>query len=120
MAGELNFEAALKERVALLAGVTLAQIETLLARITPTPGARALVATMRAHGAYAALVSGGVSRIVLDVHTQEGRVPRGGAVVDRDAGLRSRVRVELRHRIVGDGGIDIANGAAGTGNADVA
>lgn len=59
MAGELDFEAALKQRVALLAGVTLDQIETLLARITLTPGARTLVATMRAHGAHTALVSGG-------------------------------------------------------------
>ncbi len=59
MAGELDFEAALRERVALLAGVTLDQIETLLPRLTPTPGARALVATMRAHGAHTALVSGG-------------------------------------------------------------
>jgi phosphoserine phosphatase len=59
MAGELNFEAALRERVALLAGVTLDQIGTLLARITLTPGARALAQTMRAHGAHTALVTGG-------------------------------------------------------------
>ncbi|QGM99172.1 phosphoserine phosphatase SerB [Methylocystis parvus] len=59
MAGELNFETALRERVALLAGVTLDQIEMLAARITLTPGARALVQAMRAHGAYAALVTGG-------------------------------------------------------------
>ncbi|MGD9544736.1 MAG: phosphoserine phosphatase SerB [Methylocystis sp.] len=59
MRGEVAFEGALKERVALLAGVTLAQIETLLTRITLTPGARRLVRTMRAHGAYTALVSGG-------------------------------------------------------------
>lgn len=59
MRGEIAFEGALKERVALLAGVTLAQIETLLTRITATPGAPQLVRTMRAHGAYTALVSGG-------------------------------------------------------------
>ncbi|WP_424362227.1 phosphoserine phosphatase SerB [Methylocystis parvus] len=59
MAGELNFETALRERVALLAGVTLDQIETLVTRITLTPGARALVQTMRAHGAHTALVTGG-------------------------------------------------------------
>lgn len=59
MRGEIEFESALTERVALLEGVRLAQIETLLSRLTLTPGARTLVQTMRAHGAYTALVSGG-------------------------------------------------------------
>jgi phosphoserine phosphatase len=60
MRGEIGFEAALRERVALLAGLRVEIVDTILReRITPTPGARALVATMRAHGAYAALVSGG-------------------------------------------------------------
>jgi phosphoserine phosphatase len=59
MAGDIDFEAALKQRVALLAGVTLDQTARTLSRITPTPGARALVATMRADGAHTALVSGG-------------------------------------------------------------
>jgi phosphoserine phosphatase len=59
MAGELDFETALKERVALLRGVTEAQIGSVVARVTPTPGARALVKTMRAAGAWTALVTGG-------------------------------------------------------------
>lgn len=60
MSGEIGFEGALTERVALLAGLDLATIDRLLAeRITFTPGGGALVATMRAHGAYAMLVSGG-------------------------------------------------------------
>ncbi|HMA16351.1 MAG: phosphoserine phosphatase SerB [Bacteroidota bacterium] len=59
MAGELNFEAALRERVALLAGMGCDMLETAAARMTLNPGARALVATMRAGGAYCALVSGG-------------------------------------------------------------
>lgn len=62
MAGELDFEQALKERVALLAGLTLNEIGTILGRITLTPGARALVATMRTHGAHTALVSGGFTQ----------------------------------------------------------
>lgn len=62
MAGDIDFEAALKERVALLAGVTGDDIAQTLARITLTPGARALVATMRAHGAHTALVSGGFTQ----------------------------------------------------------
>lgn len=59
MRGEVDFEAALRARVALLAGVTCHEITTIIARLTPTPGARTLVATMRAHGASTALVSGG-------------------------------------------------------------
>ena len=60
MNGELDFEAALKERVGLLKGLDLAVIDRVLGeRITLMPGARALVATMRANGGYAALVSGG-------------------------------------------------------------
>jgi phosphoserine phosphatase len=60
MNGELEFENALRERVALLAGLRLADIEKILGeRISLTPGARTLVSTMRANGAYAALVSGG-------------------------------------------------------------
>jgi phosphoserine phosphatase len=60
MNGELNFEAALSERVGLLKGLP----ETVIAgvirdRITLMPGGRELVATMKAEGGYAALVSGG-------------------------------------------------------------
>lgn len=67
MAGELDFEMALKERVALLAGATLDQITKIVARLTPTPGARALVRTMRAHGAHTALVTGGFSQFAQPV-----------------------------------------------------
>lgn len=59
MQGEIAFESALQERVALLAGLRLEEVDALLARITLTPGAQALVNTMRAHGAHTALVSGG-------------------------------------------------------------
>ena len=59
MAGELGFEAALATRVALLAGLPEAAIEEAAGRMTLTPGARTLVQTMRAGGAYTALVSGG-------------------------------------------------------------
>jgi phosphoserine phosphatase len=62
MRGELDFDNALRERVALLAGLDVAIVATILReRVTFTRGARALVATMRAHGAYAALVTGGFS-----------------------------------------------------------
>jgi phosphoserine phosphatase len=60
MLGELDFEAALRERVALLAGLEEAVISTCLdERITATPGARTLVATLAALGTRTVLVTGG-------------------------------------------------------------
>ena len=60
MNGELDFEAALIERVGLLRGLPEGIIEQVLdQRITYMPGGHALVSTMKANGGYAALVSGG-------------------------------------------------------------
>ncbi|MBA4100552.1 MAG: phosphoserine phosphatase SerB [Rhodospirillum sp.] len=60
MRGEIEFEPALRERVALLKGLPVSVVdEVLKTRITATPGGRELVMTMRAHGAYACLISGG-------------------------------------------------------------
>jgi len=60
MRGEIAFEPALRERVALLAGLDAGVVETVWReRIRATPGAATLVATMRANGGYAAIVSGG-------------------------------------------------------------
>lgn len=60
MNGELDFEAALRERVGLLKGLDEAVIDRVIRdRITLMPGGRALVTTMRGNGGYAALVSGG-------------------------------------------------------------
>jgi len=60
MRGEIEFEPALRERVALLRGLPIAAISNVLARkITLSPGGRALVQTMRRDGAHCVLVSGG-------------------------------------------------------------
>ncbi len=60
MRGEIAFEPALRERVALLKGLPVTVInEVIRDRICMTQGARALVMTMRANGAYTCLVSGG-------------------------------------------------------------
>lgn len=59
MNGELDFEDALRERVALLSGLDAVALERAMAKIRVMPGARALVQTMRSNGAYCALVSGG-------------------------------------------------------------
>jgi phosphoserine phosphatase len=60
MNGEIGFEGALRERVALLRGLPEGVIGTVLReRITLMPGGRALLATMKAQGAHTLLVSGG-------------------------------------------------------------
>ena len=59
MNGELDFAAALAERVALLAGLPASVLDAAAARIRLMPGARALIATARAAGVRTALVSGG-------------------------------------------------------------
>ncbi|ASJ59809.1 phosphoserine phosphatase SerB [Sinorhizobium meliloti] len=60
MNGEIAFEPALVERVALLQGLPVTVVaEVIATRITLTPGGRELIATMKAKGHYSALVSGG-------------------------------------------------------------
>lgn len=73
MNGELDFEAALRERVGLLKGLPASVIGKVLdERITFMPGGRELVATMRGAGAYAALVSGGFTAFTEKVAAELG------------------------------------------------
>src|SRR3954452_12852479 len=78
MRGEIEFEPALRERVALLKDLPVSVVdEVLQKRITLTPGGRELVATMRAHGAWTCLISGGftlfTSQIAALICFQENR-----------------------------------------------
>ena len=59
MNGELDFAAALAERVGLLRDLPVGKLDEAARRIRYTPGGATLVATMKKHGAYCALVSGG-------------------------------------------------------------
>ena len=73
MNGELDFEGALIERVGLLKGLPVTVIDKVLAdRITLMPGGKALLATMKANGAYAALVSGGFTAFTAKVAAELG------------------------------------------------
>ena len=73
MNGELDFEGALTERVGLLKGLPAGMItEVLNTRITLMPGGAELVATMKANGAYTALVSGGFTAFTARVAGQLG------------------------------------------------
>ena len=73
MNGELDFEGALTERVGLLQGLPEGMIAQVLnTRITLMPGGKQLVATMKAHGASAALVSGGFTAFTAKVAAELG------------------------------------------------
>ncbi|WP_299600904.1 phosphoserine phosphatase SerB [uncultured Tateyamaria sp.] len=73
MNGELNFEAAIRERVGLLKDLPEDVIgQVLEERITLMPGGPTLLATMKAHGAYAALVSGGFTAFTAAVAAKLG------------------------------------------------
>ncbi len=63
MRGEIDFEAALDERVAMLAGLDASEIDRVAEGLTYSPGAEMLVQTMAAHGARCVLVSGGFDRV---------------------------------------------------------
>ena len=68
MNGELDFEGALTERVALLKGLRADVIDRVLAeRISYMPGGATLIATMKAHGGHAVLVSGGFTAFTTSV-----------------------------------------------------
>ncbi|MFL5014815.1 MAG: phosphoserine phosphatase SerB, partial [Rhizobium sp.] len=78
MNGEIAFEPALRERVALLKGLPISVVDDVIAkRITLTPGGPELIATMKSKGLYTALVSGGftvfTSRIAATLGFDENR-----------------------------------------------
>ncbi len=132
MRGEIDFDAALKERVALLAGLEEARLQGLYdARLTITAGAAELVATMNAAGALTCLVSGGftwfTARVAAQLGFAETRANRlqiedgllTGAVIEPVLGAEAKLAalIELRRQCgaapagvlaVGDGANDIA------------
>ena len=72
MNGELDFAAALNERVRLLAGLPVARLDEAATRIRYMPGGATLVATMKQQGATCALVSGGFTYFTAMVRTALG------------------------------------------------
>jgi phosphoserine phosphatase len=72
MRGELDFEAALKERVGLLKGLDANLLQRVYDHVTLMPGAETLVNTMRRHGANCALVSGGFTFFTQRIATRLG------------------------------------------------
>jgi phosphoserine phosphatase len=131
MRGEIAFVPALSERVALLKGLPVSAIdEVLRTRITLTPGARTLVATMGANGALTCLVSGGFTLFTGPIANMIGFDETRGNVLLVENGkltghvaepvfgregkretlleLRARLRLERPHTLaIGDGANDI-------------
>jgi len=93
MNGELDFEQALTERVALLKGLPVATIdEVLQTRITFTPGGATLLATMKAHGAHTALVSGGFTQFTARIAATLGfHEHHANALIENGAALAGTV-----------------------------
>lgn len=92
MNGELDFPAALRERVGMLKGLPLAALEATWAATVLTPGARELVATMRAHNATTALVSGGFSFFTTRVAAAAGfELQQSNALLDDGEKLTGEV-----------------------------
>ncbi len=141
MNGELDFAAALRERVALLRGLRLDALEQTWAGVRLTAGARTLVQTMRVNGAVTALVSGGftwfTARVAglcgFDIHRANVLLDDGAAllgrvaepILDREAKLATLQRLAADAALsledclaVGDGANDLAMiRAAGLGTA---
>ncbi|WP_376986644.1 phosphoserine phosphatase SerB [Bosea sp. R86505] len=140
MRGEIAFEPALRERVALLKGVPLSVVaEIIRERITLTPGGRELVMTMRRQGGYTALVSGGFTvftgpisaTIGFDEHRSNTLLAQDGVLIGevsepilgKQAKLDALVELRTQHALspaqtlaVGDGANDLAMlGEAGLG-----
>ncbi|MFN7179381.1 phosphoserine phosphatase SerB [Hyphomonas sp.] len=99
MRGELDFEAALTSRVAMLRGLPLSELDrTLRERITLNAGARTLIATMKAHGAATLLVSGGFTFFTSRVAEMAGfNAHLGNLLADDGLALTG----EVGHPIIG-------------------
>jgi phosphoserine phosphatase len=140
MRGEIAFEPALRERVALLKNLPVNVVDEIIEkRITLTPGGPALVRTMRANGAYTCLVSGGFTlftgpigakigfhehrsnRLIVEDETLAGTVEE--PILGREAKLATLIELRTRFDLaphetmaVGDGANDLAMlGEAGLG-----
>ena len=125
MRGEIDFRASLRQRVALLAGMPVSELQRVYdERLALSPGVERLLATCKSLGVRTLLVSGGFTffterlqaRLGLD-HTlsnvleiRDGRLSGNivGDIVDAEA--KARCFVELAARYRGGGGISLAIG----------
>ena len=120
MNGELDFQAALRERVGMLKGLPIQALEQTWRRVQLTAGARELVATMRAHGAMTALVSGGFTffsgrvaeAVGFDLHRANGLLDDGRALTGAVAEpiLDRTAKLDLLHALSASRDIHASSG----------
>lgn len=127
MNGEIDFKGALRERVALLAGLEASVLGDMIGRITYMPGATTLIATLKKHGVYCALVSGGFKtftahvRGVLgfdedqanDLTVADGKLTGTvhEPILDKDAKYQALIRIAAAHRVPVAASITVGDGA---------
>jgi len=128
MNGEIGFEDALKERVALLKGQSVNIVDQIItSRLTFMPGGATLLATMRGHGGYAALVSGGFTpftgyvaeQLGFDEHHGNRLLETDGVftgavaspIQGKDAKLQALMRISSRLGLSADDVIAVGDGA---------
>ncbi len=132
MRGELAFEPALRERVKLLEGLPESKLEQVFrTRITLSPGIETVTATMRLHGAYCALVSGGFTFFTSRVAIAAGfDINRANTLLMADGHLTGEVadpilgraaKLETLEELMAEKGLDRADTmAVGDGANDLA
>jgi len=137
MNGELDFEESLRERVGLLKGLDSAIIETVLTeRITLMPGGKRLLATTKASGAYAALVSGGFTaftelvakKLGFDEHRANTLIIKDGKltgeveqpILGRDAKVSALQEITARLGLTADQVMAVGDGANDLGMLELA
>jgi phosphoserine phosphatase len=118
MNGELDFKEALRARVAMLKGLKLEALDRTWERVALTPGARELVATMKAKGALTALASGGFSFFTGRVARALGfDLHRSNTLLDDGAALTGLVgepildrgtKLETLHELAAQRGVRVA------------
>ena len=131
MNGEIPFDEALRQRVSHLRGVSRQEIDEIIAnRLTYTPGAKQLVTTMAANGAWCALVSGGFTPFTQAIAKQLGfHENRANRLEFKDDALTGKVlepilgatakKQALLEMVEGRGGLEAAL-AVGDGANDLA
>jgi phosphoserine phosphatase len=99
MNARVPYDESLRRRVALLAGLPVIAIDAVIAALVPTPGARTLLATMRAHGARTVLVTSGFAQFSAAVAARIGFDEQVSNHLDiADGKLTGRVREPILNR----------------------
>jgi phosphoserine phosphatase len=122
MGGQLDFATALRERVALLAGLDQRVLDEVRAELRLAPGARTLIRTLRRLGYRCGIVSGGFVQVIEPLATELGidyvaantLEIRGGALTGRLAGpvIDRAGKAEALRRFAGQAGVPVSQAIA--------